>query len=675
MKHIEQIKELTNRLNYYRQKYYNENVSVISDYEYDALFDELKKLEDKYHFAMSNSPIQTVGYEVKSSLSKIQHSHAMLSLNKTKSEDDLKTFAANKDCLLSLKLDGLTILLTYNNGELIQAETRGNGVQGELITHNAKVFENIPLHIDYQEKIEIEGEAIIKYTDFEKINDSLSPENQYKNPRNLVSGSVRQLNSQIAAQRHINFLVWKVPYIETAIDNSNSFIHRLLFVKNLGFEIVPLLSYSNQTTDKDDLEQMINHLRNQATDKNIPIDGLVMTYNDIVYGESLGVTGHHPKHSIAFKFYDEEITTTLKDVEWTMGKSGTLTPTAVFEPVEIDGTMVERASLHNVSIFENLRLSKGDTISVYKANMIIPQVKENLTKNASADKEANDFQIIHDRLKGIYPPDKCPICGGITKIQQDNDSKVLICDNPRCKGKLLGKCVHFVSKSAMNIDGLSEATLSKLIDLGYVESFIDIYELKAGFYDDLLVMDGMGKKSVDKLMDAIEASKNTTLERFINALSIPMIGKEASKTISKYFEGDFEKFYEAWSCGFGFKWTKLEDFGNAMHTSMANFALENMNWVKELASYMNFQTNQNTNNSQSLSGKIFVITGSLNTFTNRDAAKERIESFGGKVAGSVSAKTTYLVNNDITSTSGKNKKAKELGIPIITEAELIEMLK
>ena len=672
--HIERIKELTLILNQYRNSYYNNNQSLVSDYEYDTLFDELMELEKSTGIIMSNSPTQTVGYEVKSNLTKVTHSHSMLSLNKTKDVKDLESFSDGHDCLLSLKLDGLTVLLTYDKGELIQAETRGDGTQGELITHNAKVFENIPLHIKYFGKLEIEGEAIIKLSNFEEINHKLPPDKKYRNPRNLVSGSVRQLDNKIAAQRHINFIAWKVPYIEDAIDNNESFCHRLLFIKEMGFDTVIFLPYNNQTSTKNDLDFFVNFLRKNALKNGIPIDGLVLTYNDIVYGDSLGVTGHHPKHSIAYKFYDEEITTTLKDVEWTMGKSGTLTPTAVFEPVEIDGTMVERASLHNVSIFENLRLSKGDTISVYKANMIIPQVKENLTKNASADKEANGFQIVFDKVKGIYPPDKCPICGGITKIQQDNDSKVLICDNPRCKGKLLGKCVHFVSKSAMNIDGLSEATLSKLIDLGYVESFIDIYELKAGFYDDLLMIEGMGKRSVDKLMDAIEASKNTTLERFINALSIPLIGKEASKTISKYFKGDFEKFYEAWSCGFGFKWTQLEDFGSAMHMSMANFALKNIEWVKELASYMNFQIPKTTNISENVAGKIFVITGSLNSFSNREEAKEKIENAGGKVVGSVSSKTNYLVNNDITSTSGKNKKAKSLGIPIITENELLMMI-
>lgn len=667
---IDRVKELVEILNHHRDTYYNEQNNSISDYEYDNLFDELSKLENETKFVLANSPTQSVGYEVKSKLTKIKHSHPMLSLGKTKLVSDLKEFASNQPCLLSLKMDGLTISLTYDNGKLIQAETRGNGEIGEDVTHNAKVFENIPVTIDYLGKLEIEGEAVITYNDFNSINEKLLPEERYKNPRNLASGSVRQLDSEIAAKRHIRFVVWKVPYIQDTFDKADSFLHRLLYAKNLGFDIVPYLSYMNGTYDEEHIDEMIESLKTQAETLGYPIDGLVMAYNNITYGQSLGTTGHHPKHSIAFKFYDEEVETQLLNIDWTMGKTGVLTPTAVFEPVEIDGTTVERASLHNVSILESLELSVGDTITVYKANQIIPQVKENI----SAIERSKQVGI--GQMEYVFIPATCPICGGETTIKQDNDSQVLICTNSNCKGKLLGKLSHFVSKNAMNIDGLSESTLEKFISLGYIESFIDIYELNAGFYDDIIKVEGFGKKSADKLINAIEISRNTTLDRFIYALSIPLIGRTASKTVSNYFNGDYDKFIDAWKRGFGFNWKLLDDFGETMHYSMVTYFMDkrNMDMVEELALYMKFKKKEKVDSDIDLSNKVFVITGSLNTFENRDAAKDKIESLGGKVSGSVSKNTSYLVNNDITSTSGKNKKAKELGVPIITEEDLIKML-
>lgn len=656
------INELVIALNKYRNAYYNEQKSLISDKEYDELFDKLKSLEEKTGIIMSNSPTITVGYEVKSELEKVTHSHLMQSLDKTKSIDDLKKFAGDKGCLLSLKLDGLTVLLTYENGELIQAETRGNGEIGEIITHNAKVFENIPLHIDYKGYLEVEGEAIITYDDFEKINSLIeNPDDKYKNPRNLVSGSVRQLDSSIASQRHIKFIVWKVP---NGLQEE-SFLKRLGKVSALGFETVTLLTYTNKSIyDSEYLSEMIEDLKYKARHKGYPIDGLVMTYDDIKYGDSLGITGHHPKHSIAFKFYDEEVQTKLKYIDWTMGKTGVLTPTAVFEPVEIDGTTVERASVHNISILTKLDLHIGDIIEVYKANQIIPQIK----RNVSAEK-----RITKDY---IALPAKCPVCGGETEIKQDNDSKVLVCTNNNCKGKLLGKLTHFVSKNAMNIDGLSEATLEKFINEGFIESFIDIYNLKNKFYNDIIKLDGFGKQSTDKLIDAIEISKKTTLERFINALGIPLIGRSASKTISKYFDGDFERFIkETTNPSEIFNWRNLEDFGETMHNAIWLYLHNNKDMIIELATYMDFQIPQKlTNTSTNIIGKTFVITGSLNTFANRDKAKEIIENLGGKVSNSVSKKTDYLVNNNINSTSGKNKKAKELNIPIITEEELLKIL-
>lgn len=661
MNKVSRIKELVSTLNKYRDAYYNEQISLISDHEYDRLFSELKNLEESTGIVLSNSPTISVGYEVKSELTKVKHSHPMLSLDKTKSSDDLKKFAGDKDCILSLKMDGLTILLTYEDGQLVQAETRGNGEEGEIVTHNARVFDNIPLCINYKEHLEIEGEAIITYEDFENINDA--SENEYKNPRNLVSGSVRQLDSNIAARRHIKFIAWKMPTPIEGFDSNDSFLHRLIYIKGLGFEVVPLLTYAEKA-DGEYINEMIEALRNTADNMGYPIDGLVMTYDDIPYGESLGFTGHHPKHSIAFKFYDEEVETVLRDIEFTMGKTGILTPTAIFDPVEISGSTIEKASMHNLSVMEELLGENphiGQKIIVYKANDVIPQVLE-------ADKGYYDIQDLM-----IDIPATCPVCGGNTEIKQDNNSKMLVCANPDCKGKLLGKLTHFVSKNAMNIDGLSEATLEKFIDLGWVNSFIDIFSLKDHF-TELVKLDGFGKRSVDKLMSAIEKSKNTTLYRFIYALSIPLIGRSASKTISKYCKGNYDDFWNLFEEAFD--WTELEDFGQAMAQSLDNYFDKYAEEMDLLAEEMCFDIPQITNiSSVDLSGKVFVITGSLDKFANRDEAKEKIEALGGKVSGSVSSKTNYLVNNDINSTSGKNKKAKELGVQIITEEELLNMMK
>lgn len=660
---VNRIKELVSLLNEYRDAYYNQQNPIVSDREYDDLYDELDKLEYVTGFIMANSPTNTVGYEVKSELQKVKHSHPMLSLDKTKDVHELIKFAGEQDCILSCKMDGLTILLTYDNGVLIKAETRGNGEIGEDVTHNAKVFENIPLTIPNTNHIEIEGEAIITYKDFEKINAALPEDSKYKNPRNLASGSVRQLDSSIAKNRHLKFIAWKLP------EGERNFNEGLEFIRSIGFDVVPYIKICKYDT-LIDYERYIYDLKKRAEEMSYPIDGLVMTYNSIEYGKALGMTGHHPKHSIAFKFYDEEVESKLLSIDWTMGKTGVLTPTAVFEPVEIDGTTVERASLHNVSILTDLELSVGDTISVYKANQIIPQIKENL----SAIHRHNQAGI--GQMEYVFIPAICPICGGSTSIKKDNDSEVLVCNNPNCRGKLLGKLSHFVSKNAMDISGLSEATLEKMIENGYVESFIDIYELKNGFYDDVVAMEGFGKKSADKLMAAIEQSKNTTLSRFIYALCIPMIGRTASKTISKYFNDDFIRFYNEGLSNEDFNWSDLDDFGTAMTDSIREYStIDNLEMIWELSTYLEFEKPESTATNNSLDGKVFVITGSLNTFDNRDAAKDMIESCGGKVAGSVSKKTDYLVNNDILSTSGKNKKAKELNIPIITEEELLQMSK
>ena len=664
MEKVKQIKKLVKQLNSYRDEYYNKANPSVSDQEYDRLFDELAALEKETGIYMSNSPTQTVGYEVKSKLNKIKHSHPMLSLDKTKSVDDLRSFAGEQNCVLSLKMDGLTVLLTYDNGELVQAETRGNGEEGEIVTHNAKVFENIPLKIDYKDRLEIEGEAIITYDDFEKINSKLSEEEKYKNPRNLASGSVRQLDSNIAAQRHIKFIAWKVPKIEDEIVNNNSFLFRLNFVKELGFERVPLLTYV-KSADSKYLEDMIESLKKEAKAKGFPIDGLVMAYDDIEYGKSLGMTGHHPKHSIAFKFYDDVYETTLRDIEWSIGKSGQLTPVAIFDSVEIDGTSIERASLHNWSMCQNLELGIGDTVTVYKANAIIPQLADNLTRSNT-----------------LTFPDECPICGSLTKVVKDNDTKVIVCTNDNCKGKLLGKLSHFVSKNAINIDGMSEATLEFMINELGVKSFKDLYYIP--FYKEVyskwIATPGFGKRSVDNLRAAIEKSRETTFDRFLYAQSIPLIGRTASKDIAKFCNGNIDTFCEIMSTDNKTVFLSIDGFGQAMLESLEKWA--ELHWSDFLAlkSEFNFATETNQNNyvnkdSVDLSGKTFVITGALNHFDNREKLKELLESLGAKVSNSVSVKTFALVCNDKNSNTGKSKKAKDLNVNTWTEDELLSYIK
>lgn len=648
MDKIRRVKELVGMLNTYRNAYYNNSESQISDYEYDNLFDELKRLETETGVIMSNSPTQTVGYEVKSKLEKVKHSHPMLSLDKTKDINDLIAFSNGRDCIVSLKLDGLTILNTYNNSELVQAETRGNGEEGEIVTHNARVFDNLPSSIPYDRKFEIEGEAIITQSDFEKINVN----GEYKNSRNLASGSVRQLDSNITKDRHVRFVAWKIPFGVTAYSIGFDIAARY------GFEVVP---YEKYNSSKDDIHVIIEKLKTVAREKGYPIDGLVITYDNIEYGKSLGMTGHHPKHSLAFKFYDEEVTTTLRDIEWSMGKTGILTPTAVFEPVEIEGTTVERASLHNISVMKSLYSAQwyeGLQLDVYKANQIIPQVKRAYDPN----------RICNRRL---FIPEKCPICGGKTSIIKENSSEVLVCCNSECKGKLLGKLSHFVSKNAANIDGLSEQTLEKLIELGWLNSFKDIYRLSE-HKDEMSKLDGFGKRSVEKLLDAIDKSRNITLDRFIYALCIPLIGRSASKTIAKYFNYDFKEWYQI-GISQPFRYTLLDDFGETMQNSIHNFAV-NMDMIADLEDEFIFEKVEEKSSDVDLSSKVFVITGSLTHYKNRDELVDLITSMGGKVSGSVSAKTSYLLNNDINSTSSKNRKAKELNVPIISEEDFIKMI-
>lgn len=643
---IERIKQLIKILNHASNEYYNSNKPLISDYDWDRQFDELKQLEEETGCIYSNSPTQNVGYEVKSKLEKVTHSHPMLSLGKTKSENDLKVFSNGRDCVLSLKMDGLTMLNTYENGELIQSESRGNGESGELITHNARVFKNLPLHIENNHKIEFEGEAIITKNDFELINSKLSEDNKYKNCRNLASGSVRQLDSRIAKDRHLKFVCWKIPYGFT------TYREGFAFAKDMGFEVVPFVIYNSNT---DDIHGKIEELKAIAEEKQYPIDGIVIAYNNIEYGKSLGMTGHHPRNALAFKFYDEEEVTTLRDIEWGMGKTGQLTPVALFDDVEIDGTTVNRASLHNISIMKELKIGIGDEITVFKANQIIPKVRESLTKSGN-------FTI----------PDKCPICGKPTKIMKQNDSEVLMCTNDDCPGKLLGKLSHAASKNALNIDGLSDTTIQKFIDLGWITKIKDIYNLEA-HKKEMSKLEGFGSKSVSKLLTAIENSRNTNLTRFLYAQSIPLIGHTASKDIAKYSNNSLDQFRMVVDMD-NKPFIKLSGFGEEMSKSIKKWWNTHHEEFCNLAQEFNFEEEVVANNSEVLKNKVFVITGSVHHFANRDALKNKIESLGGKVSGSVSAKTSYLINNDNTSKSSKNVKAMQLNIPIITEDEFINMI-
>lgn len=646
---IDRIKELVGQLNYHRDLYYNESTTEISDFEYDTLFDELSTLEKETGFILATSPTQTVGYEVKSSLTKVTHNHPMLSLDKTKSVDDVIEFLDDRDGIVMAKMDGLTCSLRYLNGDLVSAETRGNGEVGEDILHCAKTIKNLPLKIECLDEVIVDGEVIITYDDFEKINDGLPEGQKYKNPRNLASGSIRQLDSSIAAQRNMKFIAWKL--VKGCDDNS--FFERLCFMHNIGFTIVPFYHIENIRLNER-INKMIEMIQLTCKNNSLPIDGCVFGYDDVAYGESLGATGHHLRSQLAFKFYDEVYETTLLGIDWTMGKTGILTPTAMFEPVEIDGTEVSRASLHNISIIKSLGLTNGCTLRVYKANQIIPQI------DSCDDDGDGEIEI----------PAWCPICGGTTAIQKDNDTEVLICTNPDCSGKLLGRFVHFVSKKGMDIEGLSEATLDLLISNGYVKEFKDIYCL-FNHQKQLMQLPSLGFKSVDKLLRSIEDSREVKLENFICALGIPNIGLSASKTIAKRFNHDCYKWLGEFC--YHFDWKTLHDFGAVMADSIEEYLNANFEKVESLAAEMNFiipEIKQVTDNP--FAGKTLVVTGKLNHFT-RDSINEKIISLGAKTAGSVSKNTDYLLTNE-ASGSSKYKKAIDLGVSIITEAEFLRMI-
>ena len=648
---IERMKQLVNTLNKYRNAYYNDSDELVSNLTYDTMYDELCELEKSTGIILSNSPTQTVGFEVRSNLEKVHHERRLLSLDKTKDVSEFHKFCSVSNTILMHKLDGLTIDLTYENGVLVQAATRGDGEIGEDVTHTAVAFVNIPTKVSKLERFKVSGEAIIRYNNFETINSNLPNDKKYKNPRNLASGSVRQLDSSVTADRFVEFICWNA----NDLSEDGTMISGLNVAKSFGFTVVVATDVSN--ISEECLCGFITAMRLDADTQQIPIDGLVAMYNDIEFGKSLGETSHHPKNGFAFKFYDEEEISTIVDVEWTLGKTGTLTPTAVFEPVEIGGTTVRRASLHNVSILKNLNISIGDKVTVIKSNDIIPQITSNTTKH-------NDSTLYTTVITKC-----CPVCGcGVVIETSDSGVENLVCINNNCKGKLLGKLTHFVSKHCMNIDGLSESTLEKMIELGIVNNFVDIYKILDN-PSILYGIDGFGDRSVNNLIESIKKSKyNVTLSKFINSLSISGIGKSASKDLAKFCEDDVNKF----STINAYELSKISGFGTVMVDSVREWfsTQENVEMLNELIEIISFSSSNNSNNA--LNGKVFVITGKLTKFKNRDELVFKIESLGGIVCSSVGSNTSFLINNDVSSTSSKNTKAKKLGIPIITEDYFIE---
>lgn len=665
---VKRIHELVKQLNEYRDAYYNRAESLVVDSEYDRLFDELKALETDTGVVLMNSPTSTVGYDVKSKLEKVSHDIPLLSLDKTKDVDELVKFMGNHKCLLMYKYDGLTVELIYNDGKLIQASTRGDGYTGEDITHNAKTFKNIPLTIPYNGFLRVVGEAIIHKHDFQKINDNLpAGEKPYANARNLAAGSVRQLDSAVCDTRNIHFMLWDVleglddlPTLDDLFPASDSRMTKFFACERLGFEL-PYACRFEQESSAFIIQDAIEHMRDQAIEKGIPIDGMVMKYDSISYSKQKGGTSHHNNDGIAFKFEDETAETVLREIEWSMGRTGQLTPVAIFDPIELDGTIVTRASVHNLSYIKDYDLNIGDKLKVYKANMIIPQILENISATERGTKH------------GVQYPDACPVCGGSIRVEQVNDTESVYCDNPKCNGKKLGKFSHYVSKPAMNIDGLSEATLEKFINSGWLTDFTDLYHLNR--YDkEIMRMEGFGKRSYDKLMTAIEASKSTTLARLLISLGIPYIGKTASKTISNYCAGDPYKFIEL--INDDFNWMQLEDFGEVMSASLKDWFSDDDNFKLYhcIVGHLNIQIEKTITTpvaDNPFNGKTVVATGSLQNFT-RDGIGKKLEELGAKVGSSVSKKTDYVIAGE--KAGSKLTKAKELGVPVLTETEFMAMI-
>lgn len=652
MEKKERIRELVEKLNEASRAYYQEDREIMSNLTYDALYDELTALEKETGIVLAGSPTVHVGYEVLSELEKVSHDSPMLSLDKTKSPEALREWLGDKKGMLSWKMDGLTVVLTYNHGMLERAVTRGNGIVGEVITNNARVFKNLPSHIPFENELVLRGEAVIKYSDFQKINESIeNVDARYKNPRNLCSGSVRQLNNEITAKRNVFFFAFTLVSAQGK-KLTNSVAENMDWLSSLGFDIVPY-----RMADRTNILELVSEFSEKIRENDFPSDGLVLIYDDIAYGNSLGNTAKFPRNAIAFKWQDEEAQTKLLSIEWSPSRTGLINPIALFEPVELEGTTVSRASLHNLSMIETLQLGVGDEIKVYKANMIIPQIAENLTKSGK-------WEI----------PSHCPACGGETKVREENGVKTLHCVNPYCSAKKIKLFSHYVSRDAMNIDGLSEATLTKLIDQGILSELSDLYTLSK-HKEEMTAMDGFGEKSYSNLIESIEKSCHTKLSRFIYAIGILNVGSSNAKLLCRHFGNSLPALMEA-SVE---EMTQIDGVGEVIARSVRDYFdnTHNRNLIEKLLSYLYFEEEEDSGESrekkEEIFGKTFVITGNVSHFANRKELKEKIEALGGKVTGSVSKKTDYLINNDNMSSSSKNKKAKELGIPVITEEEFLAM--
>ena len=651
------IRELTELLNKASEAYYSGDEEIMSNYEYDALYDELESLEQETGFVLSNSPTQNVGYESAEELVKEAHEFPALSLDKTKDVEALADFLGDQQGLLSWKLDGLTIVLTYENGTLSKAVTRGNGEIGEVVTANARTFINLPMNISYKGKLILRGEAVITYSGFEEINRKIpEADARYKNPRNLCSGSVRQLDPAVTARRNVRCIIFSLVYLgslprqtEEIPDFHNSNDEKYRWLAGLGFDVVPY-----KRVDRTTMADTVSYYAKEIETYDIPSDGLVLLMDDIEYGNSLGRTAKFPRNAIAFKWKDEIAQTTLLDVEWSPSRTGLINPVAVFEPVELEGTTVSRASLHNVSIIESLKLGIGDTITVYKANMIIPQIAQNLTGSFS-----------------LVIPSVCPACQGPTVIRNESGVKTLNCPNPACPAKKIKLFVDFVSRDAMNIEGISEETLVKFIGRGFISEFADIYRLSR-YKEEITGMSGFGEKSYDNIIQSVEKARMVAPYRLVNALGIPGVGPQNAKMLCRHFGDDLERLRHAGRE----ELTAIEGIGEILAGNIAEYFSdeEHSRILDDLLQEITLEKTAATASAQKLAGMTFVITGSLEHYENRDALKAEIESMGGKVAGSVSAKTTYLINNDIHSSSSKNKKAKELNIPIITEKEYMHFI-
>lgn len=645
----ERIKYLVEILNHASKAYYAEDREIMSNFEYDSLYDELQKLEQETGIVLSNSPTVNVGYEAVDELPKERHESPMLSLGKTKSREELKSWLNGRTGVLSWKLDGLTVVLTYVDGKLSKAVTRGNGEIGEVITNNVKTFQNIPLTIPFPGELVLRGEAVITYSDFDKVNAEITTqEDKYKNPRNLCSGSVRQLNNEITAKRKVRFYAFQlVKAVDTGeVDFNNSREAQFHFLQEQGFEVV-----EHYQVQEADILERIQFFEEKIKDYDIPSDGLVLTYEDIAYGQSLGRTSKFPRHSIAFKWADELRETELLDIEWSASRTGLINPVAIFEPVELEGTTVSRASVHNISVLRGLKLGIGDHITVYKANMIIPQIAENLTCSDT-----------------IQIPETCPVCGCKTVIRQVNEGQFLYCVNEKCAAKRIKAFTLFVSRDAMNIDGLSEATLEKFIDMGFIHEYADLYHLDR-YRDAIVEMEGFGEKSYQNLLDSIDVSRNSTLPRLIYGLGIANIGVANAKMLCKHFQYDLEQMIHADMESL----SAIEGVGEVIASAFVEYMKDedNLQKISHLIKELTLETPKAEEGSQTMTGLSFVITGSLNHFANRSDLKELIEAKGGKVTGSVTGKTTALINNDVSSGSSKNKKAKELGIPVMSEDDFL----